>query len=129
MADDEGSTGAPEGLTDLTNASAWRRVWLKAIAQAWHHDGFRKDLIASPRETLQKTFGYTVPAGIEIKVVPVETDGEFGWNLAGKKGWTLPSTVVTVPLPPKPEHVKDHAVALSDLLGHGKGFCADTCCF
>jgi ribosomally synthesized peptide (two-chain TOMM family) len=111
--------------------SEWNVVWIKAIALAWKNAEFEAKLLSNARDALATYLNYSVPPGIDLKVVRVQTDDKegFGWDALGQGGWALPQTVVTVPLPPKPKDVSDQAIALANLIGgKGGGSCGGTCC-
>lgn len=122
----------------------WRTVWMRTIAKAWaEYDepgGFKDQLIANPKRTIENEFGddgeieFKLPFNLIFKVVDVEKqikdhlqEGET-YSYDWQEGWPdLPPNVLSMPLPPRPTNVSE-VEALADYAGAGRTY-PFTCCW
>jgi len=112
------------GPQQSESVSQWQILWIKAVAFAWKDASFKDALIANPRSALEKTFGYTVPAGVTLKVE------QLGKPLQSPGGLVQEDGTVTLPLPAPPDDSADQALALASLMEwyQHDGCCGNPCC-
>ncbi|KYG02824.1 hypothetical protein BE21_54260 [Sorangium cellulosum] len=112
----------------------WRYVWLQTVARAWSDSTFRDNLLKDAREAIRLTFGFNLPAYVDLKVMAPqprlasehETE-TIGWNQKGNSGgWRLPPMKVIMWLPPAPPG-NDQAVALAEYAHSGRTYPFSTC--
>lgn len=108
------------------SSRSWQDVWLRAVALSWQDEKFKSSLIEDVANALRAQFGYTVPAGISIKVKEVDRDRDLDAKIWDAAALCMTETL-ELPLPPKPENLRDEALALSNLAEMQSG--ARTFCF
>ena len=112
-------------------ANEWQEAWMKAIAMVWSDDAagktknHRQQLSQDPRAFLATHCGFTVPAGLELRVQS-SPEPKLGWS-AGPQSLRPDVAELNLFIPAAPEMLSQQAVALSSYVSAGKEYPHSTC--
>jgi ribosomally synthesized peptide (two-chain TOMM family) len=116
-------------IEGLATEFEWPVVWLQAIALSWTDAAFKEALLHDPRTAILKAFGFTLPPLMDLVVFDAKS---AGWEPPAAVGspsqWSLPRTVVVMPLPPAPANEKQQGVALAAYNATGQSSPFTCCC-
>jgi ribosomally synthesized peptide (two-chain TOMM family) len=97
-------------MSKYPKAEKWISVYFKSLNQAWKDPAFAEALVTNAREALQSSFGYQVPAHLQLQFVRPGATGPSpsatSPTVFDDEG-ASPSVTVQVPLPAPPPGLVD----------------------
>lgn len=129
--------GDESPLAAQNGVALWQYVWARAIARAWQdingNQRWTQDFLSRDPHRVREAFrqlGYELPQGLQLTVVPAPAGVQYNpnapWSDPPVNGWehceAALGATLTMVLPPAPENVSLHAMALTDYESTGQNY-------
>jgi ribosomally synthesized peptide (two-chain TOMM family) len=120
-------TPAPEdmGAGAFGNQLRWQLVWLRLIADVWHDDDFKQQVLgASPdqiRQIFKQKYDYELNPYLNLHIEAVDVQPRIWPNKKWRPFDRIPPMELTIYVPPEPAapHI---AMALADYADAGRSY-------
>ncbi len=115
----------------LPVSSQWVITYYKAVSKAWSDGEFQSELLKSANKMLEEQFGFVVPKNIEVQFQKLDNNdfSDFPIKNIGMFDESQAENVLfKVPIPPKPEDIKNSLDYLCSFTNLSDVNCCSFCC-